>query len=404
MPLFNYEAYDNEGKRIRGAIYSENIIEARMKIRSQSLHPIDIQVNRNKTDWLSTLRQNNYINQKKLTNVTRQLATMLNSGITLEEALKAISDFNDNPKVQKILSNLRGQVIEGEKLSDAMYSEKKTFNNLYRSLIAAGEASGNLGPVTEKIAEYLEKSEKIKSQVLSALIYPLVLSFVAISVICILLVFVIPKISEQFINSDLSLPVITKFIISLSAIIINSWHLILMFLVVTILLVIQILKKPDIREKFDSHLLEIPYLGSLIILSSSAKFARTLGTLLEGGSPLLESLAAVKENQNNIKIRKSIDGIYLKVREGISFSKAISSHDEFNSMLLYMISMGEKTGTLPDLLIKTAEHLEDELDRKSKILINLFEPLIILIMGVIIGLIVMSIMLPIMELNNVIIS
>ncbi|MDA9554072.1 type II secretion system inner membrane protein GspF [Emcibacteraceae bacterium] len=405
MPAYDYEALDQSGNVKKGMIAAESLRDAKEKIRSKSLYPVNVNIGNDKATQSNTgfnLGFLKVIKSKDLTLMTRQLATMLSAGTPLEEALTALSSQNDNIIIKDTMTRLKVAVSEGKKLSEAMAADKNSFPPLYRAMVRAGEASGDLGAIMERIADYSEKSEEIKNKVSTAMVYPIVLSIVATSVLIILMTFVVPKVVSQFENIGAELPTLTRAVIWVSEFLVQYGLGLLILCVMAIMSYFYAMRKQDVRLKVHRAQLKVPVIGRLILSVSSARFSRTMGTLLDGGSPVLESIRAAKEIVRNEVIRDAIDKIYTDVLEGQSLSKAMKKTEIFPSMLVYMCSMGERSGRLSYLLLKVADYLESEFDSFTLKFMSLLEPAIIVIMGVMVGLIVLSIMLPIMQLNNLV--
>ncbi len=405
MPAYDYEALDQSGNVKKGMIAAESLRDAKEKIRSKSLYPVNVNIGNDKATQSNTgfnLGFLKVIKSKDLTLMTRQLATMLSAGTPLEEALTALSSQNDNIIIKDTMTRLKVAVSEGKKLSEAMAADKNSFPPLYRAMVRAGEASGDLGAIMERIADYSEKSEEIKNKVSTAMVYPIVLSIVATSVLIILMTFVVPKVVSQFENIGAELPTLTRAVIWVSEFLVQYGLGLLILCVMAIMSYFYAMRKQDVRLKVHRAQLKVPVIGRLILSVSSARFSRTMGTLLDGGSPVLESIRAAKEIVRNEVIRDAIDKIYTDVLEGQSLSKAMKKTEIFPSMLVYMCSMGERSGRLSYLLLKVADYLESEFDSFTQKFMSLLEPAIIVIMGVMVGLIVLSIMLPIMQLNNLV--
>lgn len=407
MPAYSYEALDQSGQTKKGTIAADSLRDARQKLNALSLFPIEIKLGRNKRSLKVgsvSFAKSRSLSSKDITLITRQMATMLSAGTPIEETLSVLASQNDKALIKNVLTNVRVQVSEGKNLSSAMKSESASFPDLYRAMIAAGEASGDLGAIMEKIADYYEKNEEIKNKVSTAMIYPAVLSVVALSVIVILMTAVVPKVVSQFDRMDAELPLLTRAVMSVSEFFV-SYGLVLLLLLTALVVCFHTLNKQrPFRLKLHNILLNTPFVGRLILSVSSARFARTMGTLLDGASPVLESIGAAKKTVSNEVIRDAIDTVYLDVREGSALSAAMKRTGVFSNLLVYMCSMGEKSGKLPYLLLKIADYLESEFDGISQKALSLLEPIIVIIMGLVVGLIVMSIMLPIMQLNSLVLS
>lgn len=405
MPAYSYEALDQSGNVKKGMVAAESLRDAKEKIRSKSLYPVNINIGNDKSSRLVggiNLGFKKSIKSKDLTLMTRQLATMLSAGTPLEEALTALSSQNENINIKNTMTRLKVAVSEGKKLSEAMVVEKNNFPPLYRAMVKAGEASGDLGAIMERIADYSEKSEEIKNKVSTAMIYPIVLSVVATSVLIVLMTFVVPKVVSQFENIGAELPALTRAVIGVSDFLVQYGFGLLILVIISIIAYFYAMRKQEIRLRMHRSQLKVPIIGRLILSVSSARFSRTMGTLIDGGSPVLESIRAAKEIVRNEVIREAIDNMYIDVLEGQSLSKAMKKTKIFPSMLVYMCSMGERSGRLSYLLLKVADYLESEFDSFTQKFMSLLEPAIIVIMGIMVGLIVLSIMLPIMQLNNLV--
>ncbi len=407
MPAYSYEAMDAAGQTKKGVIAADSLRDARQKLNAASLFPIELKQGKNKKQFkVGTLSfsHTKAINSRDLTLLTRQMATMFSAGTPVEESLVALASQSEKPTIKNILTNVRVQVSEGKTLSEAMKAEEASFPNLYRAMIAAGEASGELGPIMERIADYYEKSEDIKRKISTAMIYPAVLSVVAFTVIVILMTAVVPKVVSQFDRMDAELPFLTRAVMGLSDFFISYGLFLLVLFVGAIAMFIGLNRRRSFRLKVHRLLLKTPFIGRLTKSVSSARFARTLATLIDGGSPVLQAIKAAKETVSNEVIRDAIDDVYLQVREGHNLSVAMKRTGIFSSLLVYMSSMGEKSGRLSYLLLKISDYLENEFDGISQKALSLLEPMIVIVMGVAVGLIVMSIMLPIMQLNSLVLG
>ena len=336
MPAYDYEALDQLGNVKKGMIAAESLRDAKEKIRSKSLYPVNVNIGNDKATQSNTGFNFGFlkvIKSKDLTLMTRQLATMLSAGTPLEEALTALSSQNDNIIIKDTMTRLKVAVSEGKKLSEAMAADKNSFPPLYRAMVRAGEASGDLGAIMERIADYSEKSEEIKNKVSTAMVYPIVLSIVATSVLIILMTFVVPKVVSQFENIGADLPTLTRAVIWVSEFLVQYGLGLLILCVMAIMSYFYAMRKQDVRLKVHRAQLKVPVIGRLILSVSSARFSRTMGTLLDGGSPVLESIRAAKEIVRNEVIRDAIDKIYTDVLEGQSLSKAMKKTEVSSAVL-----------------------------------------------------------------------
>lgn len=399
MPTFEYQALEAQGKKVKGLISADSARAARKELRVRQLTPVTIQEAKEKKASSFSFIETSALSGADLLLTTRQWAMMIGSGTPVEEALQATASQAEKPAVRKVLMDVRASVAEGYRLAEALGNHPKVFNSLYCSIVSAGESSGQLGAVLERLADYLERSRKVRQAIMTALIYPCVLAFVAVSVITGLMTFVVPKVVEQFASMDQDLPLLTEIVIGISDVIRNFGLVILVGAVLVGLGFSRLLQLRTIKLGFDSFSLRLPVIGKMLKQINSARFARTLSTLIGNGAPVLESLAAGKGSLGNAVFQKAVGEIVVRVREGSSISRAMKATGVFPPMLVQLASSGESGGQLPDMLLKSATFLEDEFEATSKVALGLMEPLIILLLGGMIGLVVLSIMLPILQLN-----
>ena len=423
MPAYQYEALDAQGKKKKGMIAADSLRDARKRLQSKTLFPVSLTeggraeasdrlASTSLTSRLSSLlsslssssTRSAKISSRDLAMVTRQMATMVGAGLPLDETLQAIAAQSEKPLIRDVLTNIRSRVVEGEKLSEAMKVEATSFDDLYRAMIAAGEASGDLGGILARISEYCDKSEDVRTKVQAAMVYPVVLSVIATGVLVLLMTFVVPKIAVQFESFNAELPALTRFVIGLSDILTHLGPAFLLIIIAAGIGYTAAMRRKPLRLKVHGFWLQLPLVGRLLRVVASARFARTLGTLVEGGSPVPEAILAARETQTNQVVRDAVDGIYKDVREGSALANAFRKSGIFAPLLVYMVAMGEKSGSLSHMLTKTADYLEGEFDGVTRTLMNLLEPAIVVIMGLMVGVIVMSIMLPIMRLNSLVLS
>ncbi|MGB0343240.1 MAG: type II secretion system inner membrane protein GspF [Parvibaculales bacterium] len=411
MPAYNFVALDEKGKTRKGVIAADSLRDARKLLQARQLYPVSVQEGRaaaqgESGSFLAGLvpKRRQAISAADLALITRQMATMIGAGIAINDTLQSIAAQNMAAINRDVLTNVRSRLVEGARLSEALQSEPASFDRLYIAMIAAGEASGDLAGILDRVAEYAEKSENVKNKVRAALIYPAVLSVVALGVLTLLITMVVPKIANQFQNFDSALPLATQIVVGASDMLVRFGPLILAGLMILGLAFRRALRNTTFRLSVDTRLLALPIIGRFTRMVASARFARTLGTLLDGGSPVLDALKAARETQGNHLLRKAIDDAYVEVFEGGSLSAAFRRVEVFSPLLVYMMAMGEKSGSLPMLLLKSAEYLEQEIDGWTQSFLSLLEPVIVVIMGLVVGFIVMSIMLPIMQLNSLILN
>lgn len=403
MPTFEYVALGTDGKREKGLISADSARGARKELRVRQLTPVKLQETKEKAAGRFDVFQTSPLSKSDLLLITRQWAMMIGAGSPVEEALQATASQAEKPGVRKVLLDIRASVAEGYRLAEALGKHPKVFNGLYCSVVSAGETSGQLGSVLERLAEYLERARKVRQTITTALIYPCVLGLIAIAVISALMTIVVPKVVEQFDTIDQNLPALTEVMITLSDILRNFGVFILIGAVGLVWAVSLLMKRPAIKRAIDGALLRLPVIGKMLMQINSARFARTLSTLIGNGAPVLDGLSAAKSSLGNAVFQDAVGRIIVNVREGSSISRAMRASDTFPPMMVQLAASGEASGQLPDMLLRSATFLEDEFEATTKVALGLMEPLIILFLGGMVGLVVMAIMLPILQLNSVMI-
>ncbi|MEM7005237.1 MAG: type II secretion system inner membrane protein GspF [Pseudomonadota bacterium] len=399
MPTYEYVALGPDGKKANGVVTADTPRAARRELRFRQLTPLTL-AEANEEQGPRRIRRGGLSSSDRVL-ITRQLAMMIGSGTPVEEALGAVSTQSSKPPVRRLLAAMRDRVSEGQRLSEAMADAGKSFSPLYQSVVAAGEVSGDLGEVLEQLAVYLEKSQKTRRKIQTALIYPLVLAFIAIMVITLLMVFVVPRIVAQFATFEQELPLLTQIVIGMSTFARDWGGVVLILLVLSVFLLQRLLSQPPIKRRVDAGWLKVPVIGKLIQTTNSAKFARTFAMLLASRTPLTDSLAAARGSLSNLVFVDALDDVVRNVREGAAPASALSKAGVFPPMLTHLAASGASSGNMPELMAKGADYLEDEFDSASSLALGLLEPAVILILGGVVAMIVLSIMLPIMQLNSI---
>ena len=336
---------------------------------------------------------------KQLTLFTRQLATLIQV-TPLEEALRTVSRQAEREEVRRVLGNVHAGVVEGRRLSEAMAREPASFPPLYRAMVSAGESSGTLPPILERLANLMERQAQVRGKVLSTLAYPIILAIVAAFVVFALMIFVVPKVVEQFEDIGQSLPLLTRIVIGLSNFLASWWWALLLAIALGLFLAGRALKDEGIRMKFDRLLLRLPLIGRLIRDLHAARMARTLSTMVASRLPLLEGLRLTTGTVHNRVLRAASADIAESVRTGGSLSGALKRAGIFPPLLVYLAASGEASGKLDVMLERAADYLDREFDAFTTTALSLLEPAIIIVMGVIVALIVLSILLPILQLDT----
>jgi general secretion pathway protein F len=400
MPDFAYVGLDTAGRERRGSVRAETSEAARDQLTRRRLYVVRIEPAAESAPLVSrSLFQRKKLDAKQLTLFTRQLATLVTVS-PLEEALRTVSLQAERDEVRRVLGSVHTGVVEGRRLSDAMGREPKSFPPLYRAMVAAGEASGTLPQILERLADLLERQAVVRGKVLSTLAYPVILAFVATFVVFALMIFVVPKVVEQFQDIGQTLPLLTRIVIGLSAFLAHWWWALLLAIAAAMLLAGRALKDEGVRMKFDRMLLRLPLIGRLIRDLHAARMARTLSTMVASRLPLLEGLRLTTGTVHNRVLRRASEDIAESVRTGGSLSGALRRAGIFPPLLVYLAASGEASGKLDVMLERAADYLEREFDSFTTTALSLLEPAIIIVMGVIVALIVLSILLPILQLDT----
>ncbi|MGB9600352.1 MAG: type II secretion system inner membrane protein GspF, partial [Myxococcota bacterium] len=332
--------------------------------------------------------------------VTRQLATLVKAGIPLVDAIAALVDQTSNMRFKQVLSDIKNRLNEGSNLADALSHYPKIFSNLYVNMVRAGETSGMLEIVLERIADYTENQARLKSKITGALTYPVIMLFVAIGIISFLFVAVVPKITRIFEEMRASLPLPTKILIAISSFVRDYWWLLFLIIGMTIYFTLKYIRTPAGRVKFDRLLLQAPIIGEITRMLAMARFSRTLSTLLKSGVPILQSMDIVKNILNNQILVSALEEARNSIREGESIAIPLKKSGQFPPLVIHMIAVGEKSGQLEDMLNNVADTYDYQVDARLSALTSLLEPFMILSMGAVIFFMVISILLPILQLNE----
>jgi general secretion pathway protein F len=402
MPDFAYVGLDTAGRERRGSVRAETSEAARDQLQSRKLYIVRIEPAAEAAGrpLLSRgLLARRRMGVKQVTLFTRQLATLITVS-PLEEALRTVSRQAEREEVRRVLARVHAGVVEGQRLSDAMAREPASFPPLYRAMVAAGEASGTLPQILERLANLMERQAQVRSKVLSTLAYPIILAFVAAFVVFALMIFVVPKVVEQFQDVGQALPLLTRVVIGISAFLAAWWWALLGLIAAAALLGARALKDEGARMKFDRFLLRLPLVGRLIRDLHAARMARTLSTMVASRLPLLEGLKLTTSTVHNRVLRAAMADIAEQVRTGGSLSGAMRRAGIFPPLLVYLAASGEASGKLDVMLERAADYLEREFDAFTTTALSLLEPAIIIVMGAVVALIVLSILLPILQLDT----
>lgn len=401
MPDFDYLAIDTRGGERRGSVAAPTVEDARARLDRRKLYVVRIEPGSgspNPTRSLFSLTRRK-LSAKELTLFTRQIATLVKVS-PLEEALRTISRQTEKPHVRAITGAVHAGVLEGRRMSEAMAREPKSFPALYRAMVSAGESSGTLPTILERLADLMERQAQVRAKVLTAIAYPVVLALVALFVVTALMMFVVPKVVEQFETVGQQLPLLTRIVIGISDLLVNWWWAMAAAAALVGLVFWRAMQDPAVRLRFDRGLLKLPLIGRLIRDLHAARMARTLATMVSSRLPLLEGLALTAGTIHNRALRAASDDIVEAIRGGGSLSAALRRAGVFPPLLVYLVASGEASGQLDTMLERAADYLEREFDSFTAAALSLLEPAIIVVMGGIVAVIVLSILLPILQLET----
>ncbi|MBL4853980.1 MAG: type II secretion system F family protein [Robiginitomaculum sp.] len=399
MQAYDYRAVDKNGKQSRGTVMAISARAARRDLRARDLTPIDMQAAAEQASEKQTREKTGKVKNKILTQATRQLAILIGSGTPVADALKVTALQFETSPMRRSLLDVRRQILEGRRLSEAM-SRDKTYTPLYCSMVAAGENSGQLGAVLGRLAGDLESAQKVRRKVLGATIYPMVLSVVALGVITILMVMVVPKVVRQFDSFNQELPRLTQMTIGFSAWLQAYGLWLLVGIILAGVILQQAMKIRRFRLVVDRTVLKLPFIGGLSRDMNAARFSRTMAGLLDSGTPVLTAMDTAKNTLKNQVMFDVAEQVIEDVRGGNSVGAALKRNPVFPALMIHMVASGEQGGDLGGMFNISAEYLESEFDSATTIVLNLLEPAIIIFLGGVVMLIVAAIFLPILRLNT----
>ncbi|MEK9806806.1 MAG: type II secretion system inner membrane protein GspF [Halieaceae bacterium] len=405
MTAFKYKALNPQGKLVKGVLEGDSERQIRGQLRAKQLRPVEVgEAGRgaaNDPHFLSRFARRG-LSAGELALVTRQLATLVASGLPLDECLQAAAEQTRHAKTKTILLQVRSKVAEGHTLAHAMGQFPAAFGDMYRAMVTAGEQAGQLSPVLERLADYTESRQHTAQKLQMALIYPFVLIAVAVAVVSALMVFVVPELVGIFAHTKKELPALTTGLIATSDFLRDFGAWLLVGLILGVLVSQSLLKKPNVRLAWHAFLLRLPGLNRVLISMDSARFASTLSILMASGVPLLEALRIASAVMTNQVLRRSSQAVAVRVQEGSSLNKALAEEKMFPPMMIHMVASGETSGDLETMLSRSALNQERELEMTLGTVMGLFEPLMVVFMGGLVLLIVMAILLPIFDLNTMV--
>ncbi len=404
MAAYEYLALDGKGRRKQGVLEADSARQVRQQLREMGLTPLEVSETvekaRREATGFSLLRPS--MSTADLALITRQLSTLVAAALPIEESLKAVAEQCEKPKQRTLISAVRGKVLEGHALAEAMGTFPSVFDQLYRAMVAAGEKSGHLEKVLNRLADYTEQRQQMKNKLLQAMIYPIVLTLVAVGVIAILLSSVVPKVVEQFVHMKQQLPLSTRLLMGASDFVRDYGFGLVLLLALALVAFRWWNGKPERRIRYHAVLLRLPVIGRVARGINTARYARTLSILNSSAVPLLEGMRISGEVLTNDYARARLVEASERVREGSSLRASLEQTKLFPPMMLHMIASGERSGELDSMLERAADNQDREFESQVNLALGVFEPALVVSMAAIVLFIVMAILQPILELNNMV--
>ncbi|NHN38924.1 type II secretion system inner membrane protein GspF [Pseudomaricurvus alcaniphilus] len=403
MAAFDYKALTAQGKTLRGVIEADSSRQARQQLREKGLTPLELAegqqrgMQAGRFGWMGP-----GLPAKSLALVTRQMSTLIQAGLPLEEVLRAIAQQSENSRIESIVLAVRAKVLEGHSLAQSLAEYPRAFPRLYRATVAAGEHSGYLDKVMERLAEHTEDSQQFRQKIQMAMIYPCLLILLSITMVSGLMVYVVPDVIKVFVGSGQALPPLTVGLVALSDFIVDYGWLLLLLLLLGAIVIYQLLRQPAIRLRWHRQLLHLPFIRRFSRGFNTARYVSTLSILTSSGLPLVEGMRISTDVLGNEYLQQELRTATRRVQEGSSLHQALAESGYFPPMMLHMIASGETTGDLDVMLERTATYQSRDLQNLVTVLVGLFEPLMLLFMGVAVLLIVMAILLPILNMNQLV--
>jgi general secretion pathway protein F len=403
MAAFEYQAVDGDGKTQKGLIEADTARQARQQLRGMSLMPLEIgEVTSRESSSESSRSRRSKLNVPTLSLITRQLATLISAGQPVESAYHAVSRQTPKPAAKHVLLAVRARVLEGFPLSRALREFPRIFDAMYCASVHAGEQSGLLDVVMERLADHMEAKQDLQQRTGQALIYPILLCVVAFTLVALLLTFVVPKIVQVFEGFDQELPMVTTWLITISDFFKNYGVELIIGVILSVVIYFQLVKIPKFRNMRDRFYLRLPYISYLVRLSNTSRFTRTMSILVSSGVTALDSMHISTEVINNQIIKAAVLKAADRVREGEHISVALENTGYFSPLVLQLVQNGEASGKLGDMMERSARAEENEFAGITALFIGLFEPAMILFMGAVVLFIVLAILIPIFDMNELV--
>lgn len=402
MPIFEYKGLNQSGKNVKGTIDAENQRMARNKLKKSGVYVIDINDKSKKQKQTSNKRgSTKSVSVDEISNMTRQLASLIKANIPLVDALAACSDQMENPTLKEVLADCKNMVNEGSNFHKALSKYPKIFDKIFVTMCEAGEMSGTLDIILLRLAEFTEARSELNSKIKSAMLYPAIMMIFMLGILSLMFIFVIPSMIEIFDNAGLTLPWYTVMVVNFSAFLVNRWWLVLLTFIVIGIMFVQWKNSDSGRPKWDAIKLRLPVAGKLNRLVAVSRFTRTLSTLLAGGVPMLNAMDIVKNVVSNEVLASAISEARDNISEGESVAGPLKKSGEFPPIVIHMINIGEKTGELEKMLNQVSDTYDFQVKNQVEGLTSVLEPIMIIVMGCVIGFIVFSLMMPMFEMANI---
>ena len=403
MAAFEYVALDPRGRQQKGLIEADSPRQARQLLRDKQWSPLEVKQARSKEDsGTGGFSFGRGLSARDLALVTRQLATLVQAALPIEEALRAAAAQSSSQKIKSMLLAVRARVMEGHSLAASLREYPSAFPELYRATVAAGEHAGHLGLVLDQLADYTDQRQQSRQKIQLALLYPVILLVASLAIVVLLLGYVVPDVVKVFVHTGQELPTLTTGLIAVSEVVQRWGWLIMLGIVALAIGMRQALRDPNIKRRWHAFILRIPLVGRLARATNTARFASTLAILTRSGVPLVDALGIAAAVIGNLRIRDRVVEAAQRVREGGSLTRALDATGEFPPMMLHMIASGEKSGELDQMLARTARNQENDLAAQISLLVGLFEPFMLVFMGAVVLVIVLAILLPILSLNQLV--
>ncbi|MBN4957540.1 type II secretion system inner membrane protein GspF [Stenotrophomonas maltophilia] len=398
MALFDYQAANSQGRIEKGQLDADSPRGARQLLRGRGLTPVQVSAARSAGTGWGARR----LSASELAWATRQLASLLAASLPLEAALSAVIEQAERPHVAQALTAVRADVRAGQRLTVALAARPRDFPPIYRALVGAGEDSGDLARVMERLADYIEERNALQAKVLTAFIYPAAISLVSVAIVIFLLSYVVPQVVTAFVQARQTLPMLTQVMLAASAFV-RSWGMWVGLGIAALVVAWRLaLRRPELRLRWDAMLLRLPMVGRFVLGVNSARFASTLAILLDAGVPLLRALEAARQTLGNALLARCADDVAARVREGVALGAALKAQKVYPPILVHLVASGEKTGSLAPLLDRAAQTISRDIERRAMALTALLEPTMILVMGGVVLTIVLAVLMPIMEMNQLV--